>query len=316
MNLRVIFAGTPTFAAVALQTLLHSSHAIIAVYTQPDRPAGRGRRLQFSPVKELALQHHIPVFQPERLKDLSVHHKLLALKPDLLIVAAYGLLLPRALLDIPTYGCINIHASLLPRWRGAAPIQHAILAGDTKTGISIMQMTEGLDTGDILLKRECAITPMDTNQSLQNKLALLGAEALLETLQKLITNTLQPKKQDDAQATYAHKIIKTDAKLDWNDSAVFLDRKIRAYNPWPVAFTEMKGTNIRVWAASPISTETHGSIQIKPGTIVNINKDSLDITTGDGILRLLELQLPGGKRLSIQNILHANKFFEIGAVFT
>ena len=304
--MRIVFAGTPEFAIPPLEALLKSKHSVIAVFTQPDRPAGRGQTIHQSPVKTLAQLHHIPVYQPNRLKNPEEHAKLHALQPDLLIVVAYGLLLPKAVLDIPKFGCINIHASLLPRWRGAAPIQHAILAGDKTTGICTMQMDEGLDTGDVLLRVSCTIAPQETSKTLHDKLATLGATALLDTLEKLEQKALAPEKQEPTTATYATKISKTDAKIDWQESADAIDRKIRAFNPWPVAFAELSGQTIRIWSAKPNLTATVNN-KIKPGAIIAIHKDSMDVATGDGVLTLLEIQLPGGKRLPVAEILHAKE---------
>lgn len=303
--MKIVFAGTPEFAIEPLKALLNSKHSVVAVFTQPDRPAGRGQTLHKSPVKILAETNGIPVYQPVRLKNPEEQKTLSELKPDLVVVVAYGLILPKAVLEIPKFGCINIHASLLPRWRGAAPIQHAILAGDKETGICTMQMDEGLDTGNILLKKTCDITPDETSQTLHDKLAVLGASALMETLEKLEQNSLSLQKQDpNIPTTYATKISKADAKIDWQESAIVIDRKIRAFNPWPVAFTELAGQAIRIWAAKPNLTAKVEK-NIKPGTIVEIHKDSMDVATGDGVLTLLELQLPGGKRLPVGEILHA-----------
>lgn len=312
--MRIVFAGTPEFAVQPLEALLNSKHSVIAVFTQPDRPAGRGQTLNQSPVKTLAQLHHIPVYQPNRLKIPEEHAKILELQPDLLIVVAYGLLLPKAVLEIPKFGCINIHASLLPRWRGAAPIQHTILAGDKTTGICTMQMDEGLDTGDVLLRVSCAIAPQETSKTLHDKLAMLGATALLETLEKFEQNALVPEKQDPTTATYATKISKADAKIDWQESADIIDRKIRAFNPWPVAFAELSGQTIRIWSAKPNLTATVND-KIKPGTIIEIHKDSMDVATGDGVLTLLEMQLPGGKRLPVAEILHAREALFLDGIF-
>ncbi|MDX1811781.1 MAG: methionyl-tRNA formyltransferase, partial [Gammaproteobacteria bacterium] len=235
--MKIIYAGTPEFAAVALRALLKTSHEIIAVYTQPDRPAGRGRKLTPSAVKQVALEHNIPVYQPASLKDESAQQELANLNADIMVVAAYGLLLPKAVLDIPIRGCLNIHGSLLPRWRGAAPIQRAIEAGDAETGITIMQMDVGLDTGDMLLKKSCEITDADTTATLHDKLAELGGAAIVEALDLLEKNALPAEKQDDAQAVYAHKLNKAEAVVNWNESAAIIQRKIRAFNPWPVAQT-------------------------------------------------------------------------------
>lgn len=296
--LNLIFAGTPEFSAVTLQALLSSQHTIKAVYTQPDRPAGRGRKLTASPVKELALQHQLPVFQPESLRVESEQQKLANLQADLMIVVAYGLILPPAVLTAPRLGCINVHASLLPRWRGAAPIQRAILAGDAVTGVTIMQMDAGLDTGAMLYKVECPIEASDTSERLHDRLAELGAKALLHTLDHLAT--IQPEAQEDALATYAHKIKKEEAELDWNLPAAALVLKVRAYNPWPVAFSN----GVRVWEAMAVEQDTK---HIPPGTIVQASIQGIDVATGQGILRLLKLQLPGGKVLSAADILNARK---------
>ena len=312
--MRIVFAGTPEFAVQPLEALLNSQHSVIAVLTQPDRPAGRGQTLHQSPIKRLAQLHNIPVYQPNRLKNPEEHAKLEALQADLLIVVAYGLLLPKAVLEIPKFGCINIHGSLLPRWRGAAPIQQAILAGDKTTGICTMQMDEGLDTGDVLLSVPCAIAPEENSQTLHDKLATLGAAALLETLEKLEKNQLIPEKQDPTKATYATKISKADAKIDWQDSADVIDRKIRAFNPWPIAFTELNGEIIRIWSAKAnISTMLNN--RIKPGKIIKIHKDSIDVATGDGVLTLLEIQFSGGKRLPVAEILHARAAQFLDTVF-
>lgn len=295
----IIFAGTPDFAAVSLNALIHSDHHIKAVYTQPDRPAGRGRHLTASPVKELALKHQLPIYQPLSLKDKEEQQRLANLSADVMIVVAYGLLLPKPILDAPKLGCINVHASLLPRWRGAAPIQRSILAGDAQTGITIMQMNEGLDTGPMLYKVECAISANDTSATLHDKLAELGATALLETLSRL--TEIKAEKQNEASATYAQKIKKEEALLDWHHSAVELERKIRAFNPWPVAFIQ---NNIRIWEAKAIEKEI-GDVQ--PGTILQASAVGIDVATGKGILRLLKLQLPGGKTLAVADILNSRK---------
>ncbi len=295
--LNLIFAGTPAFSAVTLQALLHSSHSVKAVYTQPDRPAGRGRKLTASPVKELAVKHGIPVYQPLSLCQADEQQKLVNLNADLMIVVAYGLILPLPVLTAPTLGCLNVHASLLPRWRGAAPIQRAILAGDTETGITIMQMDEGLDTGDMLYKLNCPIFPTDTTEKLHDRLAVLGADALMQALEKL--SELVPESQNNQLATYAHKIKKEEAKLDWQLPAKLLSYQVRAFNPWPVAFSG----DLRVWEADALSQVTHD----KPGTILNVSAEGVDIATGQGVLRLLKLQWPGGKVISAADAFNAKK---------
>jgi methionyl-tRNA formyltransferase len=316
MSLRVVFAGTPEFAAGMLAALLESPHKIIGVYTQPDRPKGRGRHLTISPVKKLALAHALPLYQPLSLKEAETAAFLRRLAPDVMIVAAYGLILPPSLLEIPKYGCINVHASLLPRWRGAAPIQHALLAGDTETGITIMQMDKGLDSGDMLSMHALRIAETETAETLYTKLTNLGAKALLETLIKLEKQEITPEKQDASKSTYARKIHKEDAKIVWQESALVIARKIRAFNPSPIAYTELQNTPIRIWAAEPLSS-TENSMDILPGTLIQVNKIGIEVTTGEGILRLLELQLPGGKRLHVKDILNAKQntaLFTLGAV--
>jgi len=290
--LKIIFAGTPHFAASALEALLANNHEVVAVLTQPDRPAGRGMQLAPSPVKQLALQHGIPVMQPLTLKAAEVQQQLARLQADVMVVAAYGLILPQAVLQMPRQGCLNIHASLLPRWRGAAPIQRAILAGDEETGITIMQMDEGLDTGAMLLKKTCPITTQDTAQTLHDKLAMLGAQAIIEALRKLDQGSLVGVAQDATQATYAAKLIKAEAQLDWTQSAMQLGRAVRAYNPVPVAYSSLHGTTIKVWQASP-SEEGLG----EPGTVLAVDKRGIQVACGQGALYLEVLQRPNGKSL-------------------
>jgi len=300
--LKIIFAGTPVFAAVALQALLESSNQVIAIYTQPDRPAGRGQKLTASPVKELALRYHLPIHQPVSLRHAHEQEILLHMQPDVIIVAAYGLMLPPAILQIPRLGCVNIHASLLPRWRGAAPIQRAILAGDEKTGVTIMQMEEGLDTGPMLYKVECSIQLRDTSETIHNRLAGLGADAILATLNQL--PYLKPEAQNAALATYASKITKEEARLDWHSSADELARKIRAFNPWPVACIQNGEQVIRLWEATVIEKDMS---QYQPGEILQANANGIDIATKKNALRLLKIQLPGGRVLSVADILNARQ---------
>jgi methionyl-tRNA formyltransferase len=299
--LKVVFAGTPEFAAEALRALIVTPHSILAVYTQPDRPAGRGRKLTPSAVKALALAHDLEVRQPLTLKGEADQAALRALQPDLMIVVAYGLLLPKAVLEIPRLGCINIHASLLPRWRGAAPIQRAILAGDQETGVTIMQMDVGLDTGAMLLKRSCAIDANDTAQTLHDRLAKIGAEAMTESLEQLQRGTLQPEVQDDSLACYAHKLSKEEAALDWSQPASLLERQVRAFNPWPVAQSVLGDETVRVWQAQALLERT----KAEPGSIIAASKQGVDVATGDGVLRLLNLQFPGGKPLAVADIINA-----------
>ena len=296
--LRLIFAGTPDFAARALNALIQSRHEIVAVYTQPDRPAGRGRKLTPSPVKALALQHHLTVFQPDSLKTPEAIKQLRTLDADVMVVAAYGLLLPSEVLNVPRFGCLNIHASLLPRWRGAAPIQRAILAGDSETGITIMQMDEGLDTGAMLLKTHCPITREDTAANLHDRLATLGAEAIITALDQLPTLTATP--QDDREATYAAKLTKQEAIIDWQRPAQELDRQIRAFNPWPVAQTGVNGKTLRIWAAQPLADTANAN----PGTVIGCGKQGIDIACGQGVLRLTRLQPPGSKPMDVAAFLN------------
>lgn len=301
--LRLIFAGTPAFALPVLQALIDSKYNICAVYTQPDRPAGRGRKITSSPIKKLAQQHNLPIEQPKTLKDIIQQKTLQNYHADIMIVAAYGLLLPKPILAAFPLGCINIHASVLPRWRGASPIQHAILAGDHETGITIIQMNEGLDTGDILKKVVCPITDRDTAQTIHDQLAALGAQTLIHTLDDIEHGKTKPTAQDDTHTTYAEKINKQTAKIDWTKSAIDIDRMIRAFNPWPVAFTHIDDTTIRVWEAAPIN-ETLSEI---PGTIIKASNKSIDVVTGNGVLRLLKLQWPGGKRLAVSDFFPTKK---------
>jgi methionyl-tRNA formyltransferase len=299
--LRIIFAGTPDFAAHHLQHLLeHSHHQVIAVYTQPDRPSGRGRRLHPSPVKALALEHSLPIYQPTSLKPAAAQQELAALKPDLMVVVAYGLLLPGAVLPIPTLGCINVHASLLPRWRGAAPIQRAIEAGDRVTGVTIMQMDAGLDTGAMLLKARCDIDDDETGGSLHDKLADLGAPALLEALDLIASNRLSPQIQNDADSTYAKKLDKAEQQIDWSEPATVLARKIRAFNPFPIVYTALDNDRIKIWQADALPDASGPA-----GTISQSGKHGIIVNCGDGQLRITQLQLPGGKALPVSAVMNS-----------
>ncbi|HUX91659.1 MAG TPA: methionyl-tRNA formyltransferase [Gallionellaceae bacterium] len=292
--MKIIFAGTPNFAASALQALLANNHQIVAVLTQPDRPAGRGMQLVPSPVKHLALQHGIPVMQPLSLKTAEVQQQLASLQADVMVVAAYGLILPLSILQMPRLGCLNIHASLLPRWRGAAPIQRAILAGDAETGITIIQMDEGLDTGAMVLKKSCPISAQDTAQILHDRLAQLGAEAIIEALCKLDQGILIGVAQETTQATYAAKLIKSEAQLDWTQDATQLERAIRAYNPVPGAYSALNGTTVKIWQAS---LSLSGEGQGEPGTVLAVNKDGIRVACGQAAINLQVLQRPNGKSL-------------------
>ncbi|MDH0897410.1 MULTISPECIES: methionyl-tRNA formyltransferase [unclassified Pseudomonas] len=299
--MRIIFAGTPEFAAQHLQALLDAGREIIAVYTQPDRPAGRGQKLMPSPVKQLALQHDIAVYQPQTLRDPAAQAELAALRPDLMVVVAYGLILPQVVLDTPRLGCINSHASLLPRWRGAAPIQRAIEAGDASSGVTVMQMEAGLDTGPMLLKVTTTITADDTGGSLHDRLAELGSRAVVEAVGKLAAGELRGEVQDDSLATYAHKLNKDEARLDWNRPAVELERLVRAFNPWPICHSTLNGETLKVHAAEP------GEGRGAPGTVLAADKTGLTVACGDGALRLTRLQLPGGKPLAFADLYNSRR---------
>lgn len=296
---RIIFAGTPQFAVPSLLALLRSQHQLSAVYTQPDRKAGRGLQLQASPVKLIALEQGIPVYQPTTLKSAETQAQLQALQPDLMIVVAYGLLLPKPVLETPQWGCINVHASLLPRWRGAAPIQRALLAGDKVTGITLMQMDIGLDTGAMIVQRTCEIQPDDTGQTLHDKLANLGAQLLAETLDEI--ESLPVTSQDDRQATYAKKLDKAEAQLDWQKPAVVLERQVRAFNPWPIAQAPLLNQTLRIWEAQALpALPTTQPV----GSILACQRQGIDIVTAEGILRLLKIQKAGGKPISVSDFLN------------
>lgn len=296
--MNVIFAGTPEFAVPTLDALVAAGHAISAVLTQPDRGAGRGRKRQPSPVKQRALAQGIPVLQPQTLRDDGVQTQLAALTPDLMVVVAYGLLLPRAVLDLPRHGCINVHASLLPRWRGAAPIARAIAAGDSQTGVTIMRMAKGLDTGDMLLQRTAPMTKTDTAKDLHDRLAAMGGDMLLDTLALIDSGQLAPQPQDDTQATYAAKLDKAEAQIDWQQPAEQLARRVRAYNPWPVAFSQLGKARVRIWQAQPVGQSPAAA----PGTIVAAGDDGVDVATGEGVLRVTRLQWPGKRAMAAADV--------------
>ncbi len=311
--LRIIFAGTPDFAASALNALINKGYNIVATYTQPDRPAGRGKKMHKSPVKQLAERHNIPVYQPLNFKDDTDQQALKRLDADLMIVAAYGIILPKAVLDTPKRGCINIHASILPRWRGAAPIQRAIQAGDTETGITIMQMDEGLDTGNILWVKKTAITENDNGGTLHDRLADLGAEAMIEALERLDTSELTNEQQDDQQACYAHKLSKADAEIDWTQTAKSIQLTIRAFNPWPVAYAIETGERIRLFEAEIVENNTDKS----PGTVINKTRDGVVVVCGEGAINIKKLQLPGAKAMSVSDFVNGGKaMLEIDTLLT
>ena len=318
--MKIVFAGTPEFAASALAALLQTDHEIVAVYTQPDRKAGRGQKLTASAVKQLALQHGLPVHQPLHFKasteeGLAAQKELASLHADVMVVAAYGLILPQAVLDTPKYGCLNIHASLLPRWRGAAPIQRAIAAGDAETGITIMKMAAGLDTGDMMYKTACPIEAHDTAASLHDKLAAQGAEAAAAVLQseEALQRYLQAREvQDEALTVYAHKLSKAEAQIDWTQDAASIDRNIRAFNPWPVAFIALDdSSSLRVWQ-SQLSAES--AAHQPPGAIVAIDKQGVHVACGDQrAICLSSLQWPGGKPLNPVQI-HQTQKLTVGQI--
>lgn len=299
--MRIVFAGTPEFAAQHLQALLDAGREVVAVYTQPDRPAGRGQKPMPSPVKQLALQHGIAVYQPQTLRDPAAQAELAALTPDLMVVVAYGLILPQVVLDTPRLGCINSHASILPRWRGAAPIQRAIEAGDASSGVTVMQMEAGLDTGPMLLKVTTTITAEDTGGSLHDRLATLGSQAVVEAVTRLAAGGLRGEVQDDSLATYAHKLNKDEARLDWSRPAVELERLVRAFNPWPICHSTLNGEALKVHAAQL------GEGQGAPGSVLDADKSGLTVACGEGALRLTRLQLPGGKPLSFADLYNSRR---------
>jgi methionyl-tRNA formyltransferase len=300
--LRLVFAGTPEFAVPCLEACRASGAEVVAVYTQPDRPAGRGRKLAPSPVKQAALTAGITVEQPESLKSAAVQQALAAYRPDLLVVVAYGLILPRKVLAIPRLGCWNVHASLLPRWRGAAPIQRAILAGDTESGVDLMQMEAGLDTGPVMLQRHTPINRDDTGGSLHDRLSALGAEVLAEGLRRTLAGeTLVAAPQPEVGVSYAHKLDKAEAKLDFSRTATELERQVRAFDPWPVAEGVIAGEPLRIWAAQAIALDHHGV----PGSVLAAGRDGIDLACGDGALRVTALQRAGGRRIGAIDYLNA-----------
>jgi methionyl-tRNA formyltransferase len=300
--MKIIFAGTPDFAVPALQSLIASSYPICAVYTQPDRPSGRGRKLTPSRVKALALEAGIPVFQPTSFKHAEEIRQLESFAADLIIVVAYGMILPQIVLDIPRLGCVNIHGSLLPKWRGAAPIHRAVMAGDKKTGVTIMRLVRKLDAGDMLYKEECNIGEFETTHQLYDRMAKLGAVALAKVLPQIEQGTIEGQRQDESLVTYAEKVTKSEAELDWLQSAIVLARKIRGLNAWPVAQTKFQDKVLRIWQAEVLPVE----VKAEPGIVLESADKHFDVATGKGVLRLLEIQLPGGKPISASAFLNAH----------
>ncbi|WP_318519962.1 methionyl-tRNA formyltransferase [Photobacterium leiognathi] len=307
--LRIVFAGTPDFAARHLAALLSSQHDVVAVYTQPDRPAGRGKKLTASPVKAIALEHDIPVYQPVSLRNEEAQQELAAIDADIMIVVAYGLLLPQEVLDTPRLGCINVHGSILPRWRGAAPIQRSIWAGDTETGVTIMQMDIGLDTGDMLKVATLPIEATDTSATMYEKLAELGPDALIDCLSDIADGTAVAVKQDDEQANYAKKLSKEEALIDWAMDAAAIERCVRAFNPWPMSYFTVAEQNVKVWQTA-VEADNQGKA---PGTILSADKQGIVVATGNGALRLISLQPPGKKAMSAADLLNSRReWFEPG----
>ncbi|MCW8996304.1 MAG: methionyl-tRNA formyltransferase [Psychromonas sp.] len=302
-KLNIVFAGTPDFAAKHLSVLLESEFNVVAVYTQPDRPAGRGKKLTASAVKEVAIAQNIPVYQPENFKDAASVEQLASLNADLMIVVAYGLILPEIVLQTPRLGCLNVHGSLLPRWRGAAPIQRAIWAGDKETGVTIMQMNAGLDTGDMLSKVSCPIAADETSASLYEKLAQLAPLALVDTIKGVAKGELTAQAQDESLANYAKKLSKAEALIDWSSDGAFIERCIRAFNPWPMSYFMLSGKAVKVHQASLLAV----SCDQQAGTIICADKKGIQVATGAGVLNLEVIQLAGKKALPVQDILNARR---------
>jgi methionyl-tRNA formyltransferase len=308
---KIIYAGTPDFAVEGLKQIIdNTDYDVIAVYTQPDRPAGRGRKLTASPVKACALAHDIPVYQPSSLKSEDEQTFFASLDADLLVVTAYGLILPKAILDAPKYGCINIHASLLPRWRGAAPIQRSILAGDTETGITIMNMDIGLDTGDMLLKQSCKIGATQTASDLHDELMALGGKALLKVLPTIFDGSVVAEKQNDELALYAKKLNKAEAKINWSDDAPYIVRMVNAFNSWPVAQTTMDEKVIRIWKAEQLDETSNA----ESGSVIRYSKDGIVVATGKSVVNIVEMQMPGKRKMAVSDIVNSTSFD--GAVFS
>lgn len=304
-TIRIIFAGTSSFSAYHLDTLIQFKYKVVGILTKPDQPSGRGNQIVYNPVKKLAKKHNLPIYQPYTLNTYESQKWILNLQADIIIVVSYGLIFPDTILNIPRFGCINVHGSLLPRWRGAAPIQRALLAGDTNTGVTIIQMNSNLDAGDILYSSICEICPNDTSASLYNRLMYLGSRALLIVLEKIISGRIKVKLQNHTNITYAKKIKKTEAKINWYLSSIYLTRCIRAFNPFPGSYISYLGKNIKIWEAYAIDIKEI-SLRI-PGTIIDINKNGIYVVTGQGALILTKLQFEGKKVISIQDLLNSQK---------
>ncbi|WP_116645066.1 methionyl-tRNA formyltransferase [Salinivibrio sp. HTSP] len=307
--LRIVFAGTPDFAARHLQALLDSEHEVIAAYSREDKPAGRGKKLTASPVKQLALEHDLPVYQPRTLRDEQAQAELAALNADVMVVVAYGLILPKAVLDTPRLGCVNVHGSILPRWRGAAPIERAVWAGDNETGVTIMQMDEGLDTGDMLKIATLPINEKETSGSLYQRLAELGPQALIDCLNDMANGIILAEPQNDAKANYAEKLSKQEAQIDWQRDAAFIERCVRAFNPRPISYFTLGEQNIKVWDANALDID----VDAAPGTVINTDKHGIQVATGKGVIQLTQLQPPGKKAMQAHELLNARReWFETG----
>lgn len=310
--MKVIFAGTPDFSVGILEALIKAKHDICAVYTQPDRPKGRGLKVSYSPVKQKALEYDLPIFQPKSLKSAEAQAEMAAFNADVMVVVAYGLILPKAILDIPKHGCLNVHASLLPKYRGASPLQAAILKGDTESGVTIMQMDVGLDTGDMLLKKVCAIGENDTIEQLHDSLSQLGGLGIIDVLSAIDENKLKPEKQDDLEACYAGKIKKQDALIDWCLSAQELHNQIRAFYGWPVSYSYLADSMVRIW-----QSEVLDNLSSKPGQILEVSKDSLVVGCGVGALSIKKIQLPNSKPMFIKDCLNSKRsLFNVGSYFS
>lgn len=297
--MKVLFMGTPDYAVGALEAIVQAGHQVVGVVTQPDKPKGRGKEMQFTPVKQCALKYQIPVFQPVKVKTEEAVETLRSFGADIFVVAAFGQILSNEILTMPKYGCVNIHASLLPKYRGAAPIQWAVIDGEKESGVTIMQMDEGVDTGDMLLKAVVPLDEKETGESLYEKLTAKGAELIVEALPQIEAGTLQPEKQDDSQSSHVGKLTKALGCIDWNKSAVEIERLIRGLNSWPSAYTSFKGKNLKIWEADVIAEKEKG----QPGTIAEVTKEDIVVNTGDGLLALKSIQLEGKKRMAVKDFL-------------